>query len=95
MKTGQEFIQRMKKDREFREKVHACSDRETRLAFLHSQGYDFTPFIQIIDNMSPGTRVPGSFPASPCRPRPRKNPAGFWGRLGRLWRTSKAPGAGR
>ena len=94
MKTGLEFIQRMKKDQEFREKVQACPDGETRLAFLHSQGYDFTPFIKIIDNMPVGPQVPAGFPEPGGRPRPRQRPAGFLGRLGRLWRGSKAPRAG-
>jgi hypothetical protein len=51
MKTGFEFIQRMQEDAEFRRKVNACLEGEERLAFLKNEGYDFTPFVQIIDNV--------------------------------------------
>ena len=44
MKTGVEFIQRMQEDAEFRRKVNAWLNGEERLAFLKSEGYDFTPF---------------------------------------------------
>ena len=42
MKTGVEFLQMMREDAEFRQKVNACPNGAARLAFLQSQGYDFT-----------------------------------------------------
>jgi predicted ribosomally synthesized peptide with nif11-like leader len=48
METGVALIQRMQEDAEFRQKVNACANGLERPAFLKSEGYDFTPFIQII-----------------------------------------------
>ena len=46
MKTGFEFIQRIQEDAEFRRQVNACPEGVERLAFLKSEGYDFSPFIR-------------------------------------------------
>lgn len=87
MKTGLEFIQRWQEDEEFRQQVNAFSQGKERLAFLQSKGYDFTPFIQILDNMSAGQRSPDGLK----RPGPgcplREGSSGFWGRLGQILRS--------
>jgi hypothetical protein len=95
MKTGIEFIQRMQEDAEFRQQVKACPGGEARLAFLKSKGYDFSPFIQILDHLSygppsvKGLGRPGGSAIS------RKGPPGFWGRIGQIFRPAKSPRPGR
>jgi hypothetical protein len=89
MKTGFEFIQRITEDAEFCRKVHACLDGEERLAFVKSEGYDFSPFIQILNNLSSGKQSTGGW----GRPgaSPRRGAPGFFGRISRILRATKAP----
>ena len=90
MKEAAQFIKRMREDAGFREKVNACFESEERLAFLKSEGYDFSPFIQILNNLSDvhqstgGVRPPGGSAS------PKPGSSSFLGRLGRLFRAPKA-----
>jgi len=91
METGVAFIQRMQEDAEFRQKVNACANGAERLAFLKKEGYDFTPFLQILDNLSssqPSARGLGQSgePASH-----RQGVPGFWSRISQIFRSTKAP----
>jgi hypothetical protein len=95
MKTGIEFIQRMQEDAEFRQRVHACPDGEARVAFLKSQGYDFTPFIQIVDHLSYGPPSAKGLGRPGRGAIPRKGPSGFGGRLGQILRPAKSLRPGR
>ena len=70
MKTGFEFIQRIQEDAEFRRKVNACSKGEERLAFLKKEGYDFSPFIQILNNLSSGKQSAGGWEHPAKAPAP-------------------------
>jgi hypothetical protein len=91
MKMGVEFLQRMNEDAEFRQEVNACPDGAARLAFLRTKGYDFTPFAQILDNLSSG-RQPGSkVPPSTQPARPNSGASGFVGRLSLIFRAFKTP----
>jgi hypothetical protein len=91
METGVAFIQRMQEDAEFRQEVNACANSLERLAFLKSQGYDFTPFIQILDNLSSiqqsdsGLGLPGE------RASHRQGAPGLWSRISQIFRPIKAP----
>jgi hypothetical protein len=91
MKTGMKFIQRMQEDAEFRRQVNACPAGQERLAFLRSQGYDFTWFIRIMDYMSAAPRSPEGLPWTNRWVILDKGPPGFWGRLGQVWRGFKSP----
>ena len=91
MKTGVEFLQRMQEDAEFRQKVNACPNGEARLAFLKSEGYDFTPFVQIIDNLSSGQRPTGGLTRSGGSAGPRQGASGFFGRLRQIFRAPTLP----
>jgi transcriptional antiterminator NusG len=87
MKTGYDFIKRMQEDAEFREKVNAFPNSKERLAFLKSEGYDFMPFVQILDNLSSS-----QWPTSRLRwPRVSyitgKARSGFLGRINQIFRT--------
>jgi hypothetical protein len=84
MKTGLEFIQRMQADAEFRQKVEA-QPREERLAFLRNEGYDFGPFIQILNNLSSGRRTPGGRAQPGGKGTPGKQTSNFLSRLSQLW----------
>jgi hypothetical protein len=95
MKTGLEFIQRMQEDAEFRRQVNARPGGEARLAFLRSQGYDFSPFIQILDHLSYGPPPAQELGRPGGGAIPRKGPSGFWGRLGQIFRPPKSPPPGR
>jgi hypothetical protein len=95
MKSGDEFIKRMQEDAEFRRRVNACPEGPERLAFLKSQGYDFSPFIQILNNLSTG-KQPAGWPGQPggsasCEPAA----AGFLGRISQMFRATKAAGPSR
>jgi hypothetical protein len=81
MKTGVEFLQRMRKDAAFRQKVNACPDGPARLAFLQSHGYDFTAFVQILDNLSSGRRAAGASKGSGQQAGPGQGTSGFIDRL--------------
>ena len=52
METGVSLVQRMQEDAEFRQNLNACANGVERLALLKIEGYDFTRFIQIWDNLS-------------------------------------------
>jgi hypothetical protein len=91
MKTGLEFIQRMQEDAEFRRQVNACPAGQARLAFLRSQGYDFTRFIRILDYMTAGPRSLEGLPRTNRWVILANRPPGFWGRLGQIWRGFKFP----
>jgi hypothetical protein len=89
MKTGDKFIQRMQADPEFRCKVNACLEGEERLAFLKSQGYDFSPFIQIMNNLSYGKQSTG-WPGQPVDSAGHQPTApGFLGRLSQMFRAHR------
>jgi hypothetical protein len=87
METGVKFLQRMEEDAEFRQKVNACPNGAARLAFLQSEGYDFTPFVQILDTLSSGQRHAGGLTRSDGNTSPKSGPSGFVGRLKQIFRT--------
>jgi len=90
MKTGDEFIQRMQEDAEFRQKVNACPNGAARLAFLQSEGYDFSPFVQIMNNLSYGKQSTG-WPGQPGDSASHEQAAsGFLGRISQMFRATKA-----
>lgn len=91
MKTGLEFIQRMQEDAEFRRKVNACLEGEERFAFLKIEGYDFTPFVQIMKNLSSGQPSAGWLEQPGESAGPKQGASGFLGRLSQIFRTPKAP----
>jgi hypothetical protein len=89
MKTGFDFIQRMQEDAEFRQKVNAYPQGEERLAFLRSEGYDFRPFVRILDNLS-GNRQPIDWRQEPeGGAAPRKATAGFFGLFHKIFGAGK------
>jgi hypothetical protein len=90
MKTGFEFIQRIQEDAEFRRKVNACLEGEERLAFLKSEGYDFSPFIQILNSLSSGKQSNGGLGHSAESVSPRQSSSGFLGRISQIFRPTKA-----
>ena len=91
MKTGFEFIQRIQKDAEFRRQVNACSEGEERMAFLKSQGYDFSPFILIMNNLSSGKQSTGGLGHPGQSASPKQGASGFLARISQIFRTSKGP----
>ena len=91
MKTGFEFIQRIHEDAEFRRQVNACLEGEERLAFLKSQGYDFSPFIQILNNLSSGKQSTGGLGHPGESAGPRQGATGFLGRIRQIFHATKAP----
>ena len=90
MKTGYEFIQRMQEDEVFRRRVKGCPSGEVRLAFLKSEGYDFSPFIQIINKLSSRQWPTGGLGQPEGSATPAKSHSGFLGRISRIFRTSKS-----
>ena len=91
MKTGFEFIQRIQEDAEFRRKVNACPEGEERLAFLKSEGYDFSPFIQILNNLSSDKQSTGGLGHPGESASPRQGASGFLGRISQIFRATKGP----
>jgi hypothetical protein len=91
MKTGFEFIERIQEDAEFRQKVNACLEGEERLAFLKSEGYDFSPFIQILNNLSAGKQSTGGLGHPGVSAGSRQGASGFLGRISKIFRSPKAP----
>jgi len=91
MKTGLEFIQRMQEDAEFRQKVNAHPQGEERLAFVRSEGYDFGPFVQILNNLSSGQRSPGGLSQPRAGTIPGNEPPGFLSRISQILFASKSP----
>lgn len=89
MKTGVEFIQRMQQDAEFRRKVHACPEGEERLAFLKIEGYDFSPFIRILNNLSSGQQPAAGLGHPGENVHSRENASGFLGRVRQLFRPTR------
>ena len=79
MKSGDEFIKRMQEDAEFRRKVNACPSGAERLAFLKSQGYDFSPFIRILNNLSTGKQSHRLVGAARRQCQPRAGRFRFFG----------------
>jgi hypothetical protein len=91
MEIGVRFIQRMQEDAEFRQKVNACANGVERLAFLKIEGYDFTPFVQILDNLSSSQPSAGGL-GQPGEPASHGQGApGFWSRISQRFRPTKAP----
>ena len=91
MKTGFEFIQRMQEDDEFRQKVNAFSDSEERLAFLKSEGYDFMPFVRVLDNLSVNRQTVVWRHEPRGSASPKKATSGFFNRFRRILRSAKTP----
>ena len=91
MNTGFEFIQRMQEDAEFRRKVNACLEGEQRLAFLKSEGYNFYPFIQILNNLSSAKQSTDGLGHPGESASPRQGPSGFLGRIRQIFRAPKSP----
>ena len=91
MKTGFDFIQRIQQDTEFRRKVHAFPEGEERLAFLRSEGYDFSPFIEILNNLSSGKQSTGGSGHPGASASPRQGASSFIGRIRQIFRTTKSP----
>jgi len=91
MKTGFEFIQRIQEDAEFRRQVNACSEGEERLAFLKKEGYDFSPFIEILNNLSSGKQSSVELGPRGESASPRQGASGFIGRIRQIFRATKAP----
>ena len=91
MKTGFEFIQRIQEDAEFRRQVNACPEGEERLAFLKKEGYDFSPFIQILNNLSSCKQSNGGLEHPGESADPRQGASGFLGRISQIFRTTKGP----
>jgi hypothetical protein len=91
MEIGMALIQRMKEDEEFRQKVNAYANGLDRLAFLKKEGYDFSPFIQVLDNLSSGQQSTGGLvqPGEPAGPR--RGASSFLGRISQIFRATKAP----
>lgn len=42
MKSAKLFVERMKNDEDFRNRVNECKNNETRKAFVLKEGFDFT-----------------------------------------------------
>lgn len=42
MESAKLFVERIKNDEDFRNRVNECKDNETRKAFVSQQGFDFT-----------------------------------------------------
>ena len=91
MKTGFEFIQRIQEDDEFRRQVNACSEGEEGFAFLKKEGYDFSPFIQILNNLSSCKQSNGGWGHPGESAGPRQGASGFLGRISQIFRAAKAP----
>jgi predicted ribosomally synthesized peptide with nif11-like leader len=87
MEKGAAFIQRMREDAEFRQKVNACANGLDRLAFLKREGYDFAPFVEILNNLSScqpapdGSRQPGKSASH------RQSGPNFWSRITQIFRS--------
>jgi hypothetical protein len=91
MKTGFEFIQRIQKDAEFRRQVNGCPEGEERLAFLKKEGYDFSPFIQILNNLSSCRQSNGGLGYPGESASPRQGASGFLGRIRHIFRAPEFP----
>jgi hypothetical protein len=91
MEKGVAFIQRMREDAAFRQKVNDCANGLERLSFLKSEGYDFTPFLQILDNLSSCQRSTGGLGQSDTTTSHRQCAPGLWSRISQKFRPPKAP----
>ncbi len=87
METGVAFIQRMREDAEFRQKVNACADGVERLAFLKSEGYDFTPFLQIMDDLSSSQQSAGGLGQPGTSTSHRQGAPSLWSRITQIFHT--------
>lgn len=90
MKGAAEFFKRMQEDAEFRQKVNACLEGEERLAFLKKEGYDFSPFVKILNNLSYCHQSAGGSGATGVSASPKPGASGFLGRLSQIFRAPKA-----
>jgi len=86
MDTGVSFLQRMQDDAEFRQKVNACANGLDRLAFLKSEGYDFTPVMQILDNLSSCQQTPDRLVQPGKSTSPRQSGPNLWSRITQIFR---------
>ena len=86
MKTGYYFIQRMREDAEFRRKVQAFDKVEERLAFIKSEGYDFSPFVEILNNLSASRKPVGWVARSSGKAIPGEWVYNFLGFINRIFR---------
>jgi hypothetical protein len=91
METGVEFIQRMREDAEFRQKVNACPNGAARLAFLKNEGYDFTAFTPILENLSVSQPSAGSLKQPGAGVNHGQADPGFWSRISQIFRPGKDP----
>jgi len=91
MDTGVRFIQRMQEDIVFRQKVNACPNGAARLTFLKQAGYDFTPFMHILDNLSSGQPPAAKLSRPGVHTSHRHDPPGLWSRLSQIFRPAKSP----
>ena len=76
---------------EFRQKMNACANGLERLAFLKSEGYDFSPFIRILDNLSSQQHPVGKCGQPGENTSRRSGDPGLWCRITQIFRTPKAP----
>jgi len=91
METGVAFLQRMQEDAEFRQRVNACANGVELLAFLKSEGYDFAPVMQILDNLSSSQPSAGGLGQPGVLSSHGQGVPGFWSRIGQIFRATKAP----
>jgi len=91
METGVSLVQRMQEDAEFRQNLNACANGVERLALLKIEGYDFTRFIQIWDNLSSRQPSAGGLGQPGERASHRQGAPGFWSRISQIFSTTKAP----
>jgi hypothetical protein len=91
MKAAAEFIKRMEEDAEFRQKVNAFHEGEERLAFLKSEGYDFSPFVRILNNLSSGHQAAGGAGPPGARASRKPGASGFLGRLNQIFHPHRDP----
>lgn len=89
MERGVSFIQRMREDAEFRLKVNACANSLERLAFLKSEGYDFSPFLQILNTMSSGQHSAGGLGQPGKSASQQPGAPSLWSRITQIFRTPK------
>jgi hypothetical protein len=89
MEKGVSFIQRMREDSEFRQKVNACANSLERLAFLKSEGYDFFPFIQILNNLSSCNQSAAGLGQAGKGTSHQQGAPGLWSRITQIFRTPK------
>ena len=95
MNTGIALIQRLQTDADFRRRMHAFPAGEERLAFLRSEGYDFSPYIGILNQLSSPTPLAGEVRPPGASAGPRQAASDFLGRIRQMFRVTKGPLLGR